>query len=437
MKVYKFGGTSLAGKREIMNAASVVGRGGRRAVVVVSATAGTTDALFEAARKARGGGDYEHSVLLFEKKHKPIAQALGCEKELADMVRLLRRNCWHLERGVQKQNRVVARMVALGELLSSVLFTSALRRQGYDAVRLTPQQLGMLTEGGYLNAEFSRRALSGVGNFLQGLDRIAVIPGFLGVSKSGETTTLGRGGSDYSAAFLAAAVAAEELLIYTDVEGIMTADPKTVPDAETVPQLSYSEAAELSYFGAKVLHPRTIEPAVSKSIPICVKNSFNPESAGTRISPRGSGRAVAAIAYRRNIDTLVVTSTRMLDAFGFLARIFDVMRKHSICVDVVATSEVSVSMTVDPSERLADAVEELRTVASVEWKSGRAVVCVVGEKMRGSPTVVSRIFRAVAETDTTIEMVSQGASRINLTFVIRDGKLKSAVRALHKEFFGR
>ena len=437
MKVYKFGGTSIADGDRMAAAAEMVARevGGGPAIVVVSATAGTTDVLLEAVREACCGGDWKADLARFVRCHDPIASRFGAGDELRRVGRVLARDLGYLARGVRSQGRVVARVVAQGEMASSALFAAALRKAGVDAVRLTPQQLGMLTFGGYSGAEFKREALPRVARHLRRLRRVAVVPGFVGATGRGEITTLSRGGSDYSAAFLAAAAAAEELCIYTDVDGIMSADPRVVPGARPVRWLSYAEAAELSYFGARVLHPGTIEPAVSASVPVRVRNAFRPDDPGTLVCSKGSGRGVAAIACQTGIDTLNVVSTRMLNAHGFLARIFDVMRRRSVCVDVIATSEVSVSMTVDPAETLDAAVEELATVAEVTRKRDRAVVCAVGERMRGSPRIVSRIFAAVARVGAAVEMVSQGASRINLTFVVRRRVVRKVLRSLHAEFF--
>jgi len=437
MRVYKFGGTSVADVSRMERVVDIVCKDKNEgaAIVVVSATSGTTDMLFEAISEAQCSGDFSAYADAFGERHLEMARAYSCEDELKSAVKELKRDLAYIAEGVRKQERVMARVIAQGELFSSRILAAAFLKKKIPAVRLLPQQLGMLTEGGYIGSEFKKEAYRRVRDSLKRLKRIAVVPGYIGVTADGDVTTLGRGGSDYSAAFLAAAAGANELCVYKDVSGIMSADPKIVPQAKTVPYVSYDEAAELSYFGAKVLHPKTIEPAVLASIPVRIRSSFEPEKPGTIISRKGTGRAVAAIAHRSGIDTLTLTSTRMLDAYGFLARIFEIMRHHSICVDVIATSEVSVSMTVDPSERLDAALDDLAAVARVEHKDKRAVICVVGEKMRGSPDIISRIFAASARTGNSIEMISQGASKINLTFVVKEEAAFDVIRALHKEFF--
>jgi aspartate kinase len=259
--------------------------------------------------------------------------------------------------------------------------------------------------------------------------------GFIGATEQGVTSTLGRGGSDYTATIVGAALDAEEVEIWTDVDGVLTADPTIVSDAHRIRVFSFGEAAELAYFGARVLHPSTMAPALDKDIPIRVLNSRRPEIEGTLIvkSPPASEVVVKSIAYKENITIVDIRSTRMLGAHGFLAHIFNVFEKYETAVDMVTTSEVSVSLTVDRTERLDEIIAELQEAAEVERRNGQAIVCVVGEGIRRTDGISGKIFSALA--DVHISMISLGASRLNVTFVVDEQDLEEVVRRLHAVFF--
>jgi aspartate kinase len=269
------------------------------------------------------------------------------------------------------------------------------------------------------------------------LGQVAVLGGFIGATASGVTTTLGRGGSDYSGAIIGACLGVDEIQIWTDVDGMLTADPRIVPQPRVVPQLSFAEASELAYFGAKVLHPSTILPAVAKNIPVRILNSRRPESAGTLITgdARSADGQLTAIACKRNVTVVDITSTRMLMAHGFLRRLFEVFERFKTAVDVVTTSEVSVSVTVDDTRRLDAIVDSLRSFAEVECEPEMAIVSAVGENLRADPTLFGR---AVTSLDRIpLRLVSQAASRRNITFVLRDADVPQAMMRLHEQFFER
>jgi aspartate kinase len=270
---------------------------------------------------------------------------------------------------------------------------------------------------------------------LLGPGRAVVMQGFVGATPEGVPTTLGRGGSDYSAALLGAALGAEEIQIWTDVDGMLTADSRVVPDSLKIRELSFAEAAELAYFGARVLHPSTIEPAVSRHIPVRILNSRHPERSGTAIRHDSSraGVPVKSIASKQGITVVQVRSLRMLMAHGFLRAIFEVFDRHQVPVDLVATSEVSVSLTLDDASRLEGVVAELREFSEVEVQGDAAIVCVVGEGLRSTPGVAARIFGALG--DVNVQLISQGASEINLSFVISASQAHEVVRRLHHAFF--
>jgi aspartate kinase len=262
-----------------------------------------------------------------------------------------------------------------------------------------------------------------------------VLGGFIGASPDGVTTTLGRGGSDYSAAIFGACLDVSEIQIWTDVDGMLTADPRVVSDPKLVPQLSFAEASELAYFGAKVLHPSTILPAVDKNIPVRILNSRRPEVAGTRITAEsaGNGSGPTALACKRALTVVDITSTRMLMAHGFLRRLFEVFERFKTAVDVVTTSEVSVSVTVDNPRRLQDVIDNLKAFADVVTEPDMAIVCVVGENLRTDPTLFARAVTALDRIP--LRLVSQAASRRNITFVLRDPDVPAAMNRLHGAFF--
>jgi aspartate kinase len=267
--------------------------------------------------------------------------------------------------------------------------------------------------------------------------KVVVLGGFIGATANGITSTLGRGGSDYSAAVFGACLGVDEIQIWTDVDGMLTADPRVVAQPRLVPRLSFAEASELAYFGAKVLHPSTILPAVSKNIPVRILNSHRPDNRGTMITrdagaPEGQ---LSAIACKRDVTVIDITSTRMLMAHGFLRRLFEVFERFKTAVDVVTTSEVSVSVTVDDTRRVEAISDNLRNFAEVSCEREMAIICAVGENLRMDATLFGRAVTALDRIP--LRLVSQAASRRNITFVLRDADVPHAMTRLHEQFFGR
>jgi aspartate kinase len=249
------------------------------------------------------------------------------------------------------------------------------------------------------------------------------------------TTTLGRGGSDYSAAIIGAALGAREIQIWTDVSGVLTVDPRVVTKARTIPVLSYQEAAELAYFGAKVLHPKTIQPAIDQNIPVRVCNSRAPAEAGTLIvaEAEAAPQTVKAIAHKNGITTVQVTSARMLGAYGFLRALFEVFERHHTAVDVVTTSEVSVSLSIDNPTTLPEIIPELEELGTVEVEESRTIISVIGEGLRNTPGIAARVFSSIG--DINVSMISVGASTINLTFMVDEDQAREAIIRLHRVCF--
>jgi aspartate kinase len=262
---------------------------------------------------------------------------------------------------------------------------------------------------------------------------IAIMQGFIGSTSGGATTTLGRGGSDYTATIVGAALRAEEVQIWTDVSGIMTSDPRIVKSARTIEQISYREAAELAYFGAKVIHPSTIQPATNLGIPVWVKNTFRPDDAGTKIVPTIPESGLKAIACKKGITLVSISSSRMLLAYGFLRRIFEIFEKYQTPVDLIATSEVSVSVTIDNPSAVNSIARDLSEIGTVGVESDKSIICLVGQDLWKDTAFLARVFASLKSTP--VRMICLGASDINLSLVVPTDSTEDSVRSLHNEFF--
>jgi len=437
MIVMKFGGTSVqdaAAMREVEALAR--GARDRAPLVVLSATARTTDALFEAATRAEGGdlaGALElHGALMA--RHRGIASDLlpgGLPPELEGALGELGAELDLLLRGVallkELSPRSMDAIASIGERLSTRIFAAYAGAAWVDARRImrTDAVFGCARPLPDLE-DLAGRILAP----LLGPGRIVVTQGYIGATATGLTTTLGRGGSDFSAALFGAALQAEDIQIWTDVEGVLTADPRVVPGAQPIAELGFGEAAELAAFGAKVLHPATIQPAVEKGIPVTVRHARRPQGRFTTITGTVStGRPVTALAHRGPVSVLTVASARMLNQSGFLARLFDVFARHKVSVDLISTAEVSVSLTVEADAPLEAVLEDLSAFATVGTATGRAIVAVVGERLKHTPGITGQAFGALR--DINVEMISMGANEINLSIVVRQEDAREAVRRLH------
>jgi diaminopimelate decarboxylase/aspartate kinase len=453
MIVCKFGGTSVADAAAQRRVAGIVsGRAADGVLVVVSALAGVSDALIGAIEEAAAGrGDGGAGVLEeAAARHAAVLKELSppprVAREVEAELRALLAGLRSLRDGVSLLGDaspwVRARFVGFGELLASRLVTAALEAAGIPATWLDAREV-VVTAGE--EPERDRPSPSGIAAAVEarwrerlGPGRVAVTQGFIAAAPDGRPTLLGRGGSDYSASLLGAALGARRIEIWTDVDGVLTANPRVVAEARRVRVLSFDEASELAYFGARVLHPATILPAVEREIPVVVLNARRPGGEGTTIlgrglQPAGDRWVVKSIADKRGITLVHVTSTRMLMAHGFLARIFEVFERERTAVDMLATSEVSVSLTVDDASRLPAVREALSRFARVEVENGLAVVCLVGEGMRGTTGVAAEVFRAIRFAKP--RLITQGASAINLGLVVSEQEADRVVRALHDVFF--
>ena len=448
--IMKFGGTSVEDAAAINRTAGIVaGRVARglRPFVVVSAMARVTDNLLAAAGAAGNGdraGALAISARLRNRHVETGAKLVGAERNL-DLATLLHGEFDMLDellRGVAAVGELTLRttdmVVSYGERLSSRIVAAAFAHQGLPSSHVDAREC-IITD-----AEFGR-AIPQEPAIAARLNRIAlpllrqgmipVMGGFIGGTENGLTTTLGRGGSDFSAALVGGGLNAGTIEIWTDVDGIMTTDPRICADALRVKIISFEEAAELAYFGAKVLHPATILPAVRLNIPVFVLNSRNPASEGTRITavaPHCSS-PFKCIAVKKRLTIVDIVASRMLMSHGYLKAVFDVFDRHRVAIDMVSTSEVSISCTIDTSDRLPAIAEDLSKIADVKYESNKALICMVGEDIRGHNGIAGKVFSAVQHVN--VRMISQGASEINMSFMIEEEDVPEAVRSLHRAFF--
>jgi aspartate kinase len=449
MIVMKFGGTSVESAAAIERVAAIVrARAERRPVVVVSAMGKTTNKLRAIANAAIGGrrADYIGQIHDLRDFHSREARLVVPLEERAELDRTLDEHFQELTelvKGLAVLGELTPRSVdaisSYGERLSSYIVSLAFKHFGMDSAHVDSRRV-IVTDHRHTQAapqfpETYARLATVIPPLAK--NKIVVMGGFIGATQEGVTTTLGRGGSDFTASIVGAGIGAEEIQIWTDVDGMLTADPTILPGGHRVKVISFAEAAELAYFGAKVLHPATVIPAVEKNIPVLILNSRRPEVEGTRIVSESvpCGNAVKSIACKRKITLVNIHSTRMLMAHGFLKRIFDVFERFETPVDMVATSEVSVSLTIDSVQRLAEICKELGQFSEVSMEENQAIVCLVGDNIRYTPGVAARVFRALESTN--IRMISQGASLLNLSLVVAETDLKRAVEALHREFFAQ
>lgn len=442
----KFGGTSVKDRAAIERLVTIVGRA-TAPVVVVSALAGVTDRLLVIAAEA-AAGDLDAAtanVRALRERHHSVATVITDAALLATVSAELDREFDELERIVgalavlgDVSPRWFDAIAATGELLSSRIVAAALTSHGRPATWVDSRAVVVTTDAFMAAAPIFDRTDAAMRAAILPVHadgRIAVLGGFVGATEKGVTTTLGRGGSDFTGAIVGAALGAEEIQIWTDVDGMLTADPRVIQAPRVVSHLSFAEAAELAYFGAKVLHPATIQPAVARDIPVRILNSQRPEAPGTLITARRPEElgTVTAIASKTGVTVVNITSTRMLMAHGFLRRVFEVFDRHKTPVDVVTTSEVSVSVTIDDRRSLGAISADLADFAEVSTEGELALMAAVGDGIATDRAFPSRLLGAIAGVP--LRMVSQSASRSNLTMVIAASDLSAALNRLHDEFF--
>jgi aspartate kinase len=448
--IIKFGGTSVGDAERVANAIDIVGeRRDRHPIVVVSALAGVTNDLVAATEAARAcdAERVNQIVNAIRQRHEDVAMRLVQQKFdfFESFIKQLDKQIEQIHtilRGIALLGEITLRatdkVVAIGEKLSSVLFAYSMMMRALPGEHVDSEEV-VITDDRFGEAnpllDETRQAARRVLLPLIERNLIPVMGGFIGRSRDGATTTLGRGGSDYSAAIVGAAVGADEIQIWTDVDGMMTCDPRLIPGARVIERISYVEAAELAWFGAKVLHPRTIAPAVAQQIPVRVLNTHNIASPGTLITEEGDPREAGprAVAVKRGITVVHMTSNTMLGAHGFLARLFAIFEELEISIDLITTSEVSVSVTIDEKHSLRKLVDKLAPVADTAVLENRCIVAVVGRNLMRDATVGARIFEAMRGIP--MSMFSLGTSGLNLSIVVDETDGDRAVRAIHAALF--
>jgi len=446
--VVKFGGTSVGDADAIERTAAIVkGRLDRQPAVVVSALGGATNALLAIGEQSAKGhliGALRGVETLRDRHFQQCEKLLGTSAEAAEVAGEMSATFDELASLAEALSvlghatpRSFDAIAAFGEQLSSHLVAAFFKLRGIPAEHVDASDV-FVTDDNYMSAEPQTDEIAEAARDLvlplvqQG--KVPVMGGFIGRTASGITTTLGRGGSDYSASLLGAALHANAIEIWTDVDGMLTADPRVVKGSQLIEQIRFDEASELASFGAKVLHPNTIAPAVRLGIPVFIYNSRNPQGKGTRITFDAPRRAVSAIAGKGGITLVKVGAAKMLFAKGFLRKVFDIFERNGVSVDVVATSEVSVSVTVDDPSGLDSLVVELATLGDVSVERDRAIVAVVGAAISEDGAAMGR---AIGSLDgIKVHMMSLSATGINLTIIVDGDQLNPAMDRLHNAFFG-
>jgi len=450
MIVMKFGGTSVEDSAAVRRLIEIVrSKLDEKPVIVISALSKVTHFLYQIADYASKGDFDSADMLLSEIKERHVNMSRElitnnkvrldlCVGRIDDQVAGLRDIIKVISILKKLSDRSLAKIVSHGELLSSYIIFHALNESGIRCAFADAREC-IITDSQYLKGEPDLNKIKEkVPKYINkqfAENQTLIIQGFIASSTEGINTTLGRGGSDYSASLIGLAMSAKEIEIWTDVDGIHTADPRRVPNTRSISLLSFEEAAEMAYFGAKILHPSTIQPAIEKNIPVRVLNSRKPEHNGTLILHRDLIKedGIKAISYKENIIVINVFSTKMLNYFGFLNRLFEVFNKHKVSVDLISTSEVNVSLTIDTDAELSSVVEELSLFSEVKVERNMSQISVVGRNLKNIKGICKRVFGSLG--DYQIYMISQGASDVNISFVVGRENLTSVLRVLHNEFF--
>ncbi|HVZ16700.1 MAG TPA: lysine-sensitive aspartokinase 3 [Terriglobales bacterium] len=449
MIVMKFGGTSVEDARAISRLAEIVkSRLDRKPVVIVSAMAKMTDSLVAMSHAAANGALPDALKLLrqLRQRHFNVLSELVNGKREAEVRDEMQQHFDSLQdvlRGIaslgELSPRTTDNVLSYGEVLSSRMVAAALAARGLNATHVDSRKV-IVTDNNFTRAvpldETNDRLREAV-KPLVNAGKVPIMGGFIASTVDGITTTLGRGGSDFSAAIVGAALGARRIEIWTDVSGMMTTDPRLCLDAQRIDAISFDEASELAYFGAKVLHPATLIPAVEKNIPVFVLNSREPSNPGTCIRSKApkSRNMFRAIAAKKGVRVINIRSPRMLMAHGFLRAVFEAFDRHGVAADLVSTSEVSVSVIIDGSRDVTALLEDLRKLGKADVENGKAIICLVGENVRGRVGMAASVFTVAAGCQVSLHMISQGASEINISFVIEEVDVPDVVRALHARFF--
>jgi len=435
MIVMKFGGSSVKDAVMFQTVGTIVkSELDKKPVVVLSAVKGMTDALISAYTDAIFGNfdSYKkiaetHAKIISDLKISSdiIKPELDELKEALDVISKTR----------EKSAQMLDYISFFGERMSTKIFADYMTKQGIPSSAFISGDIGLITDSRFGDASILETSFDLMKKAISKIKVLPIVTGFGGKDANGEFTTFNRGGSDYVASLIGAGIGASVIEIWTDVNGVMSTDPRIVPSAKTIPELSFDEASELAYFGAKVLHPKTILPAIERNIPVLVLNTFEPSHKGTRIvkEQKETEGHIKSISYKKGITIIDVKSTRMIDAHGYLAKIFEVFEKYKKPVDMISTSEINVSITVDSKENVDKIAEDLKDIADLDISYGNAIIYVVGSSMKRKVGTAAKIFDILAKNNINLEMISQCFEEISVGFVVNEKDAESVVKILHKE----
>ncbi len=456
MKILKFGGTSLKDAQQIQRVSRIITRQQQPFIVVVSAFAGVTDCLIRAAQMAAEGDDsYRNIEKELEERHLDMVRRLlpsTAQSAVISQVLLMLNDLHDLLHGVyllrELSARVLDYVMSFGERLSALIISETLKGQNVSAVYVDARKLIKSNERFGRAQILYDSTFEAIRTFFKHQTGIPVVTGFIASTLQGETTTLGRSGSDFTASVLGAALAAHEIQIWTDVSGVLTADPQRVSEAFTIPMLTYEEAMELSHFGAQVVHPATMQPALEAQIPIRIKNTFHPQEAGTLIGLQTQDwpYPIKSLSSVSEVALVSVIGSGMLGETGIAGRIFSTLARESINIILItqASSEHSVCFAVTPScaLRARKALEKALRLELLEKRVNRiqveddlAIIAVVGENMRRTPGIAGKVFQALGERNINITAIAQGSSELNISLVVERQNLTEALNAIHRRFF--
>lgn len=439
MQVWKFGGTSVGKPERMHSIRNLITEDSTRKIVVLSALSGTTNALISIGESLKANNDaeatqkieelYAHYETFIKELYKtPAGYAEG--KAIIDKEFSFIRSLVSIKPFSVKQEKEI---VAEGELLSTQMFEAYLREEGISAVLLPALDFMLIDADNEPVLKFTEEKLSSILSQLED-KQVFITQGFICRNPRGEVDNLKRGGSDYTASLIGGAIVAEEVQIWTDIDGMHNNDPRIVKKTFPIRELTFEEAAELAYFGAKILHPSTITPAKLKGVPVRLKNTMEPSAYGTLIADKTSDREIKAIAAKDNLTAIYIHSTRMLNAYGFLRRVFEVFEKYKTPVDMITTSEVSVSVTIDSDEHLEEIMAELRQFADLEeCDKDQTIVCIVGNFSADKEGIALKVLDAMKNIP--IRMISYGASEHNISLLIHGKHKAEALNALNERCF--